>query len=70
MEELGKYLILFGIGIVLLGIFLFIGGKISFFGKLPGDIVIQREQFTMYIPIATSIILSICLSILFWFLRK
>jgi hypothetical protein len=39
-------------------------------GRLPGDIVIRREGFTFYAPIATCILISIVLSIIFWFLRR
>jgi hypothetical protein len=39
-------------------------------GRLPGDIVIQRENFTFYFPLATSILLSLGLSLLLWLLRK
>jgi hypothetical protein len=44
-------------------------GKLPF-GRLPGDIVINRENFRIYIPLATMIIVSILLSLIFWFLRK
>lgn len=40
------------------------------FGRLPGDIVIERENFTFYFPLATSILLSLLLSLLFWLWRK
>jgi hypothetical protein len=39
-------------------------------GRLPGDFVIRRESFTFYAPIATCILISIVLSIIFWFLRR
>ena len=39
-------------------------------GRLPGDLVIRREGFTFYAPIATCILISIVLSIIFWFLRR
>ncbi len=39
-------------------------------GRLPGDIVIQRENFTFYFPITTMIIVSVVLSLVFWLLRK
>ena len=40
------------------------------FGRLPGDIVIERENFRLYIPIATSIIVSVLLSLLLWLLYR
>lgn len=39
-------------------------------GRLPGDFVIRREGFTFYAPIATCILISIVLSVVFWFLRR
>ena len=39
-------------------------------GRLPGDFVIRREGFTLYAPIATCILISIVLSVIFWFLRR
>jgi hypothetical protein len=39
-------------------------------GRFPGDFVIRREGFTFYAPIATCILISIVLSIIFWFLRR
>jgi len=63
MQELGKSLILFGVVLVAVGAFLAFGSKIPFLGKLPGDILVQRKNFTFYFPLATSIILSIVFSL-------
>jgi hypothetical protein len=58
---------------MVLGSLIFIGGvlvtllhKAPFFGKLPGDIVIQRRNFTFYFPLATSLLLSVLLSLVMW----
>ncbi len=67
---LGKFLVIAGIVLVGLGVLLLILPKIPFLGRLPGDIVIRRENFTFYFPLGTSILLSIVLSILFYLLRK
>jgi len=40
------------------------------FGRLPGDIVIERDNFRLYIPITSSIIVSLVLTLLFWLFRK
>jgi hypothetical protein len=45
-------------------------GKIPYIGRLPGDIIIQKKNFTFYFPLATSILLSIFLSLLFWILSR
>lgn len=78
---LGKILIGIGLGIVALGILLVVVDRIpglsstfSWLGKLPGDISIKRDNFSFYFPIATSIVLSVLLSLLFylvgWLFRR
>jgi len=67
---LGKLLILLGVFIILIGVFLLIGEKIPWVGRLPGDIVIKKEKFTFYFPLATSILISIILTFLFWIFRR
>ncbi len=70
MQPLGKILIITGIVILIFGIILTFSGKIPFLGKLPGDIVIKKKNFTVYFPIATSILLSIILTLILYFLRR
>ena len=64
-----KLFIILGLIFILIGIFFPLLAQLRI-GKLPGDFVVKREHFTFYFPLATSIILSILLSILFWFFRK
>jgi hypothetical protein len=66
MQSLGKYLIIFGAVILAAGLILTFFPKLNFFGKLPGDIEIKRDNFTFYFPIVTSIVLSILLTLIFW----
>lgn len=70
LQPFGKIFIILGIILVIIGVLFLFAGKIPFLGKLPGDIVIQKKNFTVYIPLATSILLSIILSLIFYFLRK
>ncbi|MCS6997834.1 MAG: DUF2905 domain-containing protein [Aquificaceae bacterium] len=66
MNELGKVLLLIGFFLVVLGLLLTFFEKLPFgLGRLPGDIVIRKEGFTLYFPLATSLILSLLLSALF-----
>ena len=58
-SELGKWLVLGGIGLVFLGALIWLLGRIPFFGNLPGDIHIQTQNFTCFIPIVSMIIVSI-----------
>ena len=70
MQELGKALIFLGVVLALVGSCLVFANKIPFLGKLPGDIMIQRKNFTFYFPLATSIIISLALSLFFWLWSK
>jgi hypothetical protein len=70
MQELGKTLIVFGIILVGLGLVLTFMNKIPFVGKLPGDILVQKKNFTFYFPLTTSILISIILSLIFWLWSK
>ena len=70
LGALGKLLILLGVLIIVIGLLLLVGEKIPWVGRLPGDIIIKRERFTFYFPIATSILISIILTLLFTLFRK
>lgn len=70
MEQLGKSLIIFGIVLVVFGFVLVFANKIPFLGKLPGDILVQKKNFTFYFPLATSILISAVLSLVFWLWSK
>jgi hypothetical protein len=69
-NQLGKILIIIGVFIAVIGLLMLAGNKIPWLGKLPGDIYIKKENFTFYFPIVTSILISIILSLIFYFLRK
>lgn len=69
-DALGKLLILLGVFIALTGLLLMVGDKIPWIGRLPGDILIRKERFTFYFPLATSILISILLTLLFTLFRK
>jgi len=70
LGPLGKMLILLGVFIILVGLLLLIGEKIPWIGRLPGDIIIKKKNFTFYFPIVTSILISIILTLLFSLFRK
>lgn len=69
-QQIGKILIFLGIIILISGLFITFWDKIPFIGKLPGDIIIKKKNFTFYFPIVTSILLSILISIFLYFFRK
>ena len=67
---MGKMLIGIGIVLILTGLAMTVGPKIPWIGKLPGDISIQRENFSLYFPLTTCIIISIILTLLFYLFRR
>jgi hypothetical protein len=70
MQPFGKTLIVMGLLIAGIGLLLTFAGKIPWLGRLPGDILVKRENFTFYFPLATSIVVSIILSLLLWLFRR
>ena len=70
MGDIGKLLMVVGAAVFVFGVLLTLAGKLPWIGRLPGDIVVQRGPLTFYFPIATSIIVSIGLSLLFWLFRR
>jgi len=67
--DIPRLLIALGIALVLLGILWPLAQKLGL-GRLPGDIVVEREHFRFYFPLATSILVSLLLTLLFWLLRR
>ena len=70
MGDLGRTLMLFGAVAFGLGILLVLGGKLPWFGRLPGDIVVERGPVTFYFPIVTCVVVSVVLSVLLWLFRR
>ena len=70
-SQTGKIIILAGVIIVVIGIIIyFFSDKLSFLGKLPGDIRIEKENFRFYFPITTMIILSILLTVIINIIKR
>ena len=59
---MGKFLIIVGIVIIIVGVLIHYGSKIPFLGKLPGDITIKWKGFELHIPLMTGLLISILLS--------
>ena len=62
-------LLIFGLVLVAVGVLWPVIAKLGL-GRLPGDVVIERENFRLYIPIATSLLISLLLSLVLWFLNR
>ena len=67
--DVGRFLIIAGIVLLVVGFLWPVLGRIGL-GRLPGDIVIEREGFRLYLPITTSLLVSAALSLGFWLFRK
>jgi hypothetical protein len=70
MTNPGKLLIFLGLTLAAAGLLLTFAGKIPLIGKLPGDLRIERENFTFYFPLGTCLLLSFLLSLLYWLFRR
>lgn len=66
---MGKWLVIAGIGLVLLGL-LVQSGALGWFGRLPGDIRIERPNVSFYFPIVSMLVISVVLSLLLQLLRR
>ncbi len=64
MQEVGKMLLALGLVIAAVGLVLMFAGKVPFLGRLPGDIRIERENFSFSFPIVTCIIASVVLTLI------
>lgn len=66
---MARFLIILGSVLIVLGLLWPWLGKLGL-GRLPGDIVIERENFALYVPITTSILVSLLLSLIFWLMQR
>ena len=71
MQQLGKYIIIIGFIVIAGGLIIyFAGDKFNWFGNLPGDIKVKKQNFSFYAPITSMILLSILISFIFWLIGK
>ncbi|MBW2036260.1 MAG: DUF2905 domain-containing protein [Deltaproteobacteria bacterium] len=68
--SLGKVLIITGIAITCIGILVVLAPKLPWLGKLPGDIVIKKENFRFYFPLGTCVLISLLLTLLLYIFRR
>jgi len=70
-SETGKWIIVIGILIVLIGILVyFFHNKLDWIGRLPGDIRIEKENFRFYFPITTMIIVSLAVTLIIQLIKR
>ena len=67
---MARLLIIIGAVFIAVGLIMMLTGRIPWLGRLPGDIVIQRKNYTFYFPVATSVVISIVLSLILWLINR
>lgn len=70
VNSIGKTLLACGIVLAVIGLVFMFGSRLSWFGRLPGDIYIQKKNASFYFPITTSILISVILSVLLFLLKR
>lgn len=70
MNDIGKVLVIVGLALVVLGAVFWLGDKTQWFGRLPGDIRVEREHYKLYFPLATCLLISVLLTLFFRLLGK
>jgi hypothetical protein len=70
MSDLGRFLIIIGVILVIVGVVFLVSHKLPWLGRLPGDISYKRGNFSFYFPLGTCILISIVLTLIMYLLRK
>ncbi len=70
MEGLGRLLIIAGIVLALAGVVVSALGRVPWLGRLPGDILVRRDNFTFYFPLASCLLVSAVISVLLYLFRR
>jgi hypothetical protein len=70
LHTLAKIVIVLGVIITLSGVLMLFGNKLPFIGKLPGDILIQKKNFTFYFPVTTLIIVNLLIIFILYLLKN
>lgn len=70
MSGLGRVLIIGGLVLVAIGLLISLAPRLPWLGRLPGDILIKKESFSFYMPLTTSLLLSVVVSLLLYFFRR
>ena len=68
--EAGRLLVILGAVLLVLGLLLTLAGRLPLLGRLPGDFVYRSGNFTLYLPLATSLLISVLLTLLLALFRK
>jgi hypothetical protein len=70
LTGMGRILIVIGLVVAVVGLVMVFAGKIPFLGKLPGDFLFRGKNFSFYFPLTTSILISVILTLVLWFINR
>ena len=70
MQDIGRFLVIIGVIVALAGLLMWTGLTPKWLGRLPGDIRVERGNFSLYFPIVTCIVVSIILTLIFSLFRR
>lgn len=71
MQQLGRNLLLIGAILIVVGVFLYFGGKLPFrLGRLPGDIVHRGQNSTFYFPLLSCLVVSVLITLILWIINQ
>lgn len=70
MQDIGRFLVVIGVVVVVIGLLMWTGITPKWLGRLPGDIRIERGNFSLYFPIVTCVVVSLILTLIFSFFRR
>ena len=71
MQEVGRFVVIIGVLLVVAGVILWrFPSLLSWMGKLPGDISVQKGNFSFYFPVVTCIVVSLVVTLLSWLFRR
>jgi len=71
MANTGKLLVIVGIIVIIIGLIIWFGSnKFGWFGNLPGDIRVEKKNYSFYIPLTTMLLISVVLSVIIWIVGK
>ncbi len=70
LGDIGKFIILAGLILMGLGLLLLFSEKLPYIGRLPGDIIIRKKNFTFYFPLMTGLVLSLILSLILYIIGR
>jgi hypothetical protein len=67
---LGRALLVLGLVLVVAGLWVLAGPRLPWLGRLPGDIAIRRDHFSLHVPLTTCLIISVVLSLILWLVGR